>query len=104
MMANYQVLIVKEAQDMENIEELGGYIENPLTSTLLVICYKYEKIDKRKSFYKSIEKAGVLFESPTSLRQPDPGLDHCLFTGKELYNIRQSFLPACRIPGNWIFR
>lgn len=64
MMANYQVIIVKEAQDIENIEELGGYIENPLTSTLLVICYKYEKVDRRRAFYKSIEKAGVLFESP----------------------------------------
>ena len=63
MMANYQVIIVKEAQDLDKIEELGGYVENPLKSTLLVLCYKYEKIDGRKSFYKSVEKTGVLFES-----------------------------------------
>jgi DNA polymerase III subunit delta len=63
MMANYQVVIIKEAQDVQKIEELEKYIENPLQSTLLVINYKYKKIDKRKTFSKLIEKKGVLFES-----------------------------------------
>jgi DNA polymerase-3 subunit delta len=63
MMANYQVVIIKEAQDVQKIEELEKYIENPLQSTLLVINYKYKKIDKRKTFAKLIEKKGVLFES-----------------------------------------
>jgi DNA polymerase-3 subunit delta len=63
MMANYQVVIIKEAQDVQKIEELDKYIENPLQSTLLVINYKYKKIDKRKTFSKLIEKKGVLFES-----------------------------------------
>jgi DNA polymerase-3 subunit delta len=64
MMANYQVIIVKEAQDIDKIEELEPYLENPLTSTLLVLCYKYEKADRRKSFFKTVEKTGILFESP----------------------------------------
>ncbi len=63
MMANYQVVIVKEAQDIQKIEELISYLENPLDSTLLVINYKYKKVDKRKSFFKQIDKKGVLFES-----------------------------------------
>ena len=63
MMANYQVVIIKEAQDVQKIEELEKYLENPLQSTLLVINYKYKKIDKRKTFSKLIEKKGVLFES-----------------------------------------
>ena len=63
MMANYQVLIVKELQDMEKLEELRLYTDNPLSSTILVLCYKYGKLDKRKAFYKSIEKHGVIFES-----------------------------------------
>lgn len=63
MMANYQVLIVKEAQDIDEIEELEPYVANPLPSTLLVLCYKYEKADRRKSFFKLVEKTGVLFES-----------------------------------------
>lgn len=64
MMANHQVLIIKEAQDIQKIEELAPYLENPLSSTLLVINYKYKKVDKRKSFFKQIDKKGVLFESP----------------------------------------
>jgi len=63
MMANYQVVIIKEAQDVQKIEELDHYVENPLQSTLLVINYKYKKIDKRKTFSKLVEKKGVLFES-----------------------------------------
>jgi len=63
MMANYQVVVVKEAQDIEKIEELLPYIENPLSSTLLVLNYKYRKIDRRKSFFRKVEKIGVLFES-----------------------------------------
>jgi DNA polymerase-3 subunit delta len=63
MMANYHVLIVKEAQDLDKIEEFLPYMENPLTSTILVLCYKYGKLDKRKAFYKAIEKIGVVFES-----------------------------------------
>jgi DNA polymerase-3 subunit delta len=63
MMSNYQVIIVKEAQNLNKIEEIEPYILNPMESTLLVLCYKYEKIDRRKTFCKSIEKKGVLFES-----------------------------------------
>jgi DNA polymerase III subunit delta len=63
MMSNYQVVIVKEAQNISDIEGLQSYVENPLKSTLLVICYKYKKLDKRKSFSKCVDKKGVLFES-----------------------------------------
>jgi len=63
MMANYQVVIVREAQDIDKIENLQPYIEKPQPSTILVIAHKYKKIDQRKSFAKSVDKAGVLFES-----------------------------------------
>jgi DNA polymerase-3 subunit delta len=64
MMANYQVVIVKEAQDIDKIENLQPYVEKPQPSTLLVIAYKYKKIDLRKGFAKSVAKSGVIFESP----------------------------------------
>lgn len=63
MMSNYQVVIVKEAQSIKNLDELIPYIEQPLKSTLLVICYKYKKIDKRKALVKKVDKLGVFFES-----------------------------------------
>jgi DNA polymerase-3 subunit delta len=64
MMANYQVVIVREAQALKKIEELQHYVENPVKSTILVICYKYGKLDKRKTFAKVVEKNGILYESP----------------------------------------
>jgi DNA polymerase-3 subunit delta len=63
MMASYQVVIIREAQDIRDIEKLQSYIENPLDTTILVIAYKYKKIDKRKTFAKTVDKKGVLFES-----------------------------------------
>lgn len=63
MMANHQVIIIKEAQNLEKIDDFQNYVENPLKSTILVICYKYKTLDKRKTFTKSISKHGILFES-----------------------------------------
>ena len=64
MMAERQVVIVKEAQELSRtIEQLVDYAENPQPTTVLVICYKYKKLDKRKKLYKSVSKHGVLFES-----------------------------------------
>ncbi|GGD08634.1 DNA polymerase III subunit delta [Hyunsoonleella pacifica] len=66
MMAEYQVVIVKEAQDLSRtIEKLASYAENPQTTTVLVINYKYKKIDKRKSLYKTLKKTGIVYESKT---------------------------------------
>lgn len=64
MMAERQVVIVKEAQDLSRtIEKLVSYAENPQPTTVLVMNYKYKKIDKRKTLYKTIKKTGVVFES-----------------------------------------
>ena len=65
MMAERQVVIVKEAQDLSRtIEKLAQYAENPQPTTVLVINYKYKKLDKRKALYKALKKYdGVVFES-----------------------------------------
>ena len=64
MMAEHQVVIVKEAQELSRtIENLVEYAANPLASTLLVICYKYKSLDKRKKLSKAIAKSGLVFES-----------------------------------------
>jgi DNA polymerase-3 subunit delta len=64
MMAEKQVVIVKEAQDLSRtIENLSSYAENPQPSTVLVFCYKYKTLDKRKKLSKIIAKNGCLFES-----------------------------------------
>ena len=64
MMAERQVVIVKEAQNIKNTDALEKYVKQPLTSTVLVICHKNGKIDGRKREYvKAIQQAGIIYES-----------------------------------------
>lgn len=105
MMANYQVVIVREAQDVKNLfpkkgaddeeEDYGSagltegdkdlffeYLSNPLKSTLLVFCYKYKKADKRTRAGKILDKAGVFFESKKLYDDKIPGWISAYVKGK----------------------
>lgn len=85
MMAQRQVVVVKEAQSIRNLlpnsdeqrSELVAYIENPQPTTVLVICHKYKKVDTRKKvgkdLLKAVEQNGVLF---TSEKVKDHQLDN----------------------------
>ncbi|MDR0682723.1 MAG: DNA polymerase III subunit delta [Dysgonamonadaceae bacterium] len=63
MMAERQLVVVKEAQGLKNIDDLIYYVKNPLKSTVLVINYKYGKLDGRKKLSGEIAKTGIVFES-----------------------------------------
>ena len=63
MMAERQVVIVKEAQALKNWEQLEHYVEKPLQSTVLVICHKNGTIDGRKKIVPMAQKVGVVFTS-----------------------------------------
>lgn len=64
MMAEHQVIVVKEAQDLSRtIEKLVDYAKQPQPTTILVVNYKYKTIDKRKALYKTLQKMGVVYES-----------------------------------------
>ena len=63
MMAERQLVVVKEAQAVRNMEELSYYLQKPLLSTILVICHKHGTLDRRKKLAAEVEKTGVLFES-----------------------------------------
>ena len=63
MMSKYQLVVVREAQLIRDIELLSNYVKNPLMSTVLVINYKYKNLDRRKALASATDKTGVLFES-----------------------------------------
>lgn len=63
MMSEHQVIIVKEAQNLSNIDELSYYLQKPQPSTILVFCHKHGALDRRKKIAGEIEKVGILFES-----------------------------------------
>jgi DNA polymerase III subunit delta len=63
MMSQYQVVIIKEAQDLKNLAALEKYFEKPVPSTILVMCHKYKTLDKRLKVSKILEQKAVMFES-----------------------------------------
>ena len=63
MMSEKQLVLVKEAQHLKSLERLNFYLQHPLSSTVLVFCYKYGSLDKRKSVYTTLNKVGTVFES-----------------------------------------
>lgn len=63
MMAEYQVIVVKEAQQIKDWSNLIFYLEKPLKSTILCFCYKYGKPDRRKKVFQELNKKAVVFES-----------------------------------------
>ncbi len=73
MMASHQVVIVKEAQTLNDIDNLCYYAEAPLHSTILVINYKYKSLDGRKKLSRIISEKGVLFESKKLYDDNIPG-------------------------------
>lgn len=63
MFAERQVVLLKEAQHMKDIDKLEGYVEKPLTSTILVVSYKEKKVDSRTKFAKAIKKQGEILST-----------------------------------------
>lgn len=62
MMGNYQVVMVKEAQHLKELDLFTHYLEAPLNTTILFLCWKSEKYDKRNKFFKALQKY-IFFES-----------------------------------------
>ena len=73
MMGDRMVVIVKEAQDVKNLENFEAYLDTIPDTTLLVFVYKYKKFDKRKTLAKKIDKKGVWFESKKLYDSNIPG-------------------------------
>lgn len=64
MMAEHQLIVVREAQELSRtIEKLVDYVAHPQPSTVLVVCYKYKSIDKRKKLYKALQESSIIFDS-----------------------------------------
>ena len=63
MMAQYQVLIVKEAQHIKKLDELRHYCQNPSPYTILVISYKYKKLNKNTKLFRVLKEKAVILES-----------------------------------------
>ena len=73
MMSKYQLVVIKEAQNLKNIELLSHYVKKPVSSTILVVCHKYKKIDGRKSVVADAKATGIVFDSKKLYDNKMPG-------------------------------
>src|SRR5665647_1268500 len=73
MFAERQVVLLKEAQQMKDVDKLESYVENPLPSTILVVSYKGKTLDGRQKFSKLIKKKGEVFLSKKMYENQLPG-------------------------------
>ena len=84
MMAEHQLVVVKEAQQMKGIEELAFYCAEPLDSTVLVILMHKASADKRKAFYKAAQKVGTVVDSPALRDYQIPDWIHAYYASRGL--------------------
>lgn len=82
MGSDYQLVILKEAQSMSKLEGILTYIQNPLSTTILVIAYKYGRLDRRTQFSKSLLKNAIHFESKKLYDDKIPGWIQEYVTGR----------------------
>ena len=68
MMSEYQLVVVREAQLVRDIELLTNYVKNPLKSTVLVVNYKYKNLDRRKTLAAATEKNGSVYSNRKRFR------------------------------------
>jgi DNA polymerase-3 subunit delta len=88
MLSDKQVIILKEAQQMRDIEKLEPYIENPLPSTIFIAAYKDKKLDGRKKMPRTIKEKGVLFTTKKLYDKDLPAWVQSLVASKNI-NISQ---------------
>jgi DNA polymerase III subunit delta len=63
MFAERQVVLLKEAQQMKDIDKLESYVDNPLSSTIFVVSYKEKTLDGRTALSKTLKKKAEVFTS-----------------------------------------
>ncbi|MGN6291398.1 MAG: DNA polymerase III subunit delta [Chitinophagaceae bacterium] len=84
MFAERQVVLLKEAQQMRDVEKLEGYVENPLASTVFVVSYKDKKVDGRTKFAKTLKEKGVFISTKKIYDSQLPEWTQELLRSKEL--------------------
>ena len=93
MMAERQVVIVKEAQNIKNWERLERYVEKPMQTTVLVICHKNGSIDGRKKILAKAAAVGVVFESKKKREYEPASVHRALSQDKRQSDHRQQGSP-----------
>ena len=104
MMAERQVVIVREAQNMAGKEHLSYYLEHPQPTTVLIVCHKHGVLDKRKKLAADIQKKGILFESKKLYDSQLPGFVTSYLQRKGMTMEQQAVMMICEFVGSDLSR
>ena len=104
MMAKRQVVMVREAQNLQGKERLSYYLEHPQSSTVLLVCHKHGVLDKRKKLAADIQKVGVLFESKKLYESQLPGFVSAYMRRKGVMMEQAGVMMICEFVGSDLSR
>ncbi len=104
MMAERQVVWVREAQNLAGKERLSFYLEHPQPTTVLILCHKHGVLDKRKKLAADIQKTGVLFESKKLYDSQLPGFVTSYLRRKGVSMDSQAVIMVCEFVGSDLSR
>lgn len=104
MMAERQVVLVREAQSLPGKERLSFYLEHPQPSTVLIFCHKHGVLDKRKKLAADIQKVGVLFESKKLYDSQLPGFVTTYLRRKGVTMEQNAVMMVCESVGSDLSR
>ncbi len=104
MMAERQVVWVREAQNLQGKERLSFYLEHPQLSTILILCHKHGTLDKRKKPYTDIQKQGVVFESKKLYDSQLPGFVTAYLQRRGLTMEQNAVMMICEYVGSDLSR
>ena len=104
MMAERQVVLVREAQSLPGKERLSFYLEHPQLSTVLIFCHKHGVLDKRKKLAADIQKTGVLFESKKLYDSQLPGFVTTYLRRKGVAMEQNAVMMVCESVGSDLSR
>ena len=104
MMAQRQVVWVREAQNLQGKERLSFYLEHPQPTTVLILCHKYGVLDRRKKLASDIQKAGVLFESKKLYESQLPGFVSAYLRRKGVAMEQNAVMMVCESVGSDLSR
>ena len=104
MMAERQVVLVREAQHLSGKERLSFYLEHPQPSTVLILCHKHGTLDGRKALAADIRRVGVLFESKKYYDNQLPGFVTSYLQRKGVTMEQNAVMMMCEYVGSDLSR
>ncbi len=104
MMAEHRVVLLREAQQMDDRENLAAYAQHFNPTTILVVCHKHGKLDSRRALAQEVKRIGVLYESKKLYDSQLPGFVSIYLKGKKMDIDPQASQMLCEFVGSDLAR